>query len=303
MQGSPASKKKLLAPSDSSDEKEANHRNGQSRLRGKQNASNVPPPPPPVPKPDILMNTGRRTENWDGGKTDNYANEKTVDVDSRQKSTILGALQSNSKFRNSFKANEKDAEERARRISSTSFDKFGPAPSPPSSQENVSRPSLQPVPKSPKRDKPKHAAIGRNPRPSSFSSDELNQIERGRMRDDNSTASSGDTSVSQVQTGGEKKKANTTHSLRPDRKGPKGRKKQTQSVSSALDPEPKASTRTGGDRSTEDRPTPKTQRDRFLENNRDPNESFEKMGSGRYSKRSTGRKSPRPPGKNSGKNI
>ncbi|XP_045166186.2 serine/arginine repetitive matrix protein 1-like [Mercenaria mercenaria] len=306
MRGSPASKKKLLAPSDSSDEKGDTHkRNGYPGNGRSQNTGNIPAPPP-APRPDILMNTGNRNDFR--SRNAEAMNEKPSE--SQQNNPMLSALHSNPKFRNSFKENERDANERAKRISSTSsFERFGQAPSPPSSQENVSRPSVEPVPlsRSPKRDKQKRAGIGRQPRTPSFSSDELGQIERGRMNDGNSTASSSEAPISKAE--GEKKKADTTHSLRPDRKGPKGRKKQTQSVSSALDPEPKPSPRTGRDivASTDlvmdVKPSPKTQRDRFLESNREPNDSFEKMGSGRYSKRSTGRKSPRPPGKNSGRGF
>lgn len=303
MRGSPTAKKKLLASSDSSEEKSDSNQNGRARklnMRGNQGAVILPPAPPPVPKPDILMNTGHKTDNWDNRRNELKLRERNIDGDTSN-NPMLNALQSNPKFRNSFKENERDADERAKRISSTSFDRFGEAPSPPSSQENVSRPSLPPVPKSPKGKKSKHAAIGRIPRSSSFSSDELKQIERGRSTDDRSTASSGEIPPMKVQNEGNKKKTDTTHSLRPDRKGPKGRKKPSQSVSSAFDPEP----RTGRDRvastdrALEGKPNPRNQKDRFLDANRDHNEPFEKMGSGRYSKRSTGRKSPRP-GKGSG---
>ncbi|XP_060589999.1 serine/arginine repetitive matrix protein 1-like isoform X2 [Ruditapes philippinarum] len=307
MKGSPMSKKKLLAPSDSSDEKtDSSRKNGHTGFGRNKSSSDIPVAPPP-PRPDILMNTGNKSD----FRGNNYEPNKEKTTEGRQNNSVLNALHSNPKFRNSFKENERDATERAKRISSTSsFERFGNAPTPPSSQENISRPSMQPVPasRSPKREKKqKLAAIGRQPRSSSFSSDELGEIDRRRMNDDNSTASS--TEVAVPKSGGEKKKTDTTHSLRPDRKGPKGRKKQTQSVSSTLDPELKASPRSGRDRIAsagqmlDNEPAPRNQRDRFLENNRDQNDPFEKMGSGRYSKRPNGRKSPRVPGKSSGRGF
>lgn len=288
MRGSPGSKRKLLAPSDSSDEKTDHLRSNMNRNQGK---TSIPPPAPPPP-PDMALQNGIGSEK----KRD----EKSGNVNGGTRNDMLNALHSHSKFRHSFKENERDAEERARRISSTSsFEKLGNAPDPPSSQENLSRPSLASVPKSPKGKKSKHAAIHRNPRPSSLSSEELNQIEKGRNAGSKENEKDRSFSSDEVRSKNEGK-ANTTHSLKPDRKGPKGRKKQTQSVSSTLDPEPQnghPASRGNTDRPPDGRSGPRNQRDRFLDVNRD--EPFEKMGSGRYSKRSNGRKSPRP-GKNSG---
>lgn len=329
--GSPASRKKLLQhSSDSSDDKSDHnsrpatlnlYRNNNknfppaSKSREPVNNRNLPvPPPPPIQTNsrsgnDLSDRNGRgQTDNVfksDNRDTHKVVNERGVDADSRPKNPVLSALNSNAKFRNSMAANDRDAEERAKRISSTSsLDGLGPAPTPPSSQDELNRPPTLPaVPKVKQSPKSKHAVIKRAPRPTSVSSDELVNIEKGRtnaprdpgtriIRDDSSSSQS---DVVSIKTGGAaKKKIDTTHSLKPDRKG-KGRKKQTQSVSSTLDPEPDPrQQRNGFDRDV--RPSPKTQRDRIL------NEEFEKTGSGRYSKRSN-RSTPRSSAGKAGKGF
>ncbi|KAL4226149.1 hypothetical protein ACF0H5_014136 [Mactra antiquata] len=293
MRGSPSSKRKLLAPSDSSDER---HDNSRPNMNQNRNRVNVPPPaPPPPPGPEF-------------NSRNSSDSEKKVDlrngtVNNGGKSAMLNALHSNSKFRNSFKENERDAEARAKRISTTSFEKLGDAPSPPSYEDSLSQSSVTDVPKSPKGKKSKLAGINRHPRPSSLSSEELNQIEKGRRAAARERDQSFSSDEPKNDNNKSKGKVNTTHSLKPDRKGPKGKKKKSQSVSSALDPEPSMnipSGRSDNGRPPDGRSGPKNQKDRFLDANRD--EPFEKMGSGRYSKRSNGRKSPRP-GKNSGRGF
>ena len=322
--GSPASKKKLLAHSSDSSGNSSEH-NSQHNSRPytlnlhKSNNKSTPPaaPPPPAlssyemsPKSGNQLlddRNGRdRYENvfkFDNADKRKVTNEKAVDVDSKQKNPIVNALNSSSKFRNNMSANNRDAEERAKRISSTSsLEGLGPAPTPPSSQDDLSRPPrLPPVPKAKASPKSQHAVIKRAPRPTSVSSDELAQIEKGRaagnnggrrFRDDSSSSQSDVLSLTLADT---KKKIDTTHSLKPDRKGHKGRKKQTQSVSNALEtdsdsrlpPEPM---------NREVRSTPRTQKDRIL------NEEFEKTGSGRYSKRSN-RSTPRSSGGRAGKGF
>ena len=309
--GSPASKKKLLAhSSDSSGNSDHNSRPSTLNLY-KSNNRNVPaaPPPPPnlnsyemSPKSGNLLIDDRsgkgRYENvfrFESRDKRKMVNEKGVDVDSKPKNPVLNALNSNSKFRNSMAANDRDAEERAKRISSTSsLEGLGPAPTPPSSQDDLNRPPKLPaVPKVNQSPKSKHAMIKRAQRTTSVSSDELVQIEKGRRqaddergmrryRDDSSSSQSDVLSTTIADT---KKKIDTTHSLKPDRKAPKGRKKQTQSVSSMLEPEPdRRHVREEMERDV--KPSPMPQRDRIL------NEEFEKTGSGRYSKRSN-RSTPR----------
>lgn len=314
--GSPASRKKLLHhSSDSSDDKsDPNSRPGTLNLY-KNNNRNFPPaesnnrnvPAPPLPPSyemspksgNITDDRGGRGRNDNAFKFDNKDTHKVVSersVDSQPKNPVLNALNSNSKFRNSMAANDRDAEERAKRVSSSSsFEGLGQAPTPPSSQDELNRPPKLPaVPKVKQSPKSKHAVIKRAPRPTSVSSDELVRIEKGRTKSDgdpgrriirDETSSSSQSDVVSINTGDTaKKKIDTTHSLKPDRKS-KGRKKQTQSVSSTLDPEPSSrQQRNGFDR--EVRPSPKTQRDRIL------NEEFESTGSGRYSKRSN-RSTPR----------
>ncbi|WAR26412.1 hypothetical protein MAR_012116 [Mya arenaria] len=280
MNGSPYAKKKLLSQSDSSgDDKLDLQRPRTLNLRGNNNKSRgdnfdnrtkgdnnrnglgrttyVPPPAPPPPPP-----------NYSGGSSDDNSQdvfgsqERGIDVVTRPKNDMLGALKNNPKFRNSFKSNEKDANERAQRISSSSsLERFGPAPSPPGDGSN--RPSLPPVPKSPKGKKSKHAGINRAPRPTSLSENEVKKLEKGFprdgqdpdirvLRDDHSTSSSSEVVAINVKAD-QKRKADTVHALKPDR-GNRGKKKQTKSVSSALDPEPKPSPRMPRDRvqSTDD---------------------------------------------------
>ncbi|XP_052780293.1 nucleolar protein dao-5-like [Mya arenaria] len=330
MNGSPYAKKKLLSQSDSSgDDKLDLQRPRTLNLRGNNNKSRgdnfdnrtkgdnnrnglgrttyVPPPAPPPPPP-----------NYSGGSSDDNSQdvfgsqERGIDVVTRPKNDMLGALKNNPKFRNSFKSNEKDANERAQRISSSSsLERFGPAPSPPGDGSN--RPSLPPVPKSPKGKKSKHAGINRAPRPTSLSENEVKKLEKGFprdgqdpdirvLRDDHSTSSSSEVVAINVKAD-QKRKADTVHALKPDR-GNRGKKKQTKSVSSALDPEPKPSPRMPRDRvqSTDDElGRPRGQVERLMAQERDLGLPFEKMGSGRYSK-GKGRKSPRP-GKGSGRGF
>lgn len=331
MSGSPMSKKKLLSRSDSDEKFESGNQRPRPRtlnLRGanrtnmangntRSNLSPVTPPAPPPPPVEKLRPVKGNVGNKSGNKSDDSdkSNERGVDVDSNPRGAMLGALRNNAKFRNSFKSTEEEAEERAKRISSSSsFEKFGQAPSPPSSDESIARPSLPAVPKSPKSKTSKHARINRNPRPTSLSSDEIAQIEKGHQEDgndpnikvlhDNGSSSSASEVVPIKVSAGEKKKPNTTHSLKPDRKKiGKSKKQQKESVSSAIDPPPKPSPRAGRERiqsldsQLDDRP--RHAHDRVME--KDYDEPFEKMGSGRYSK-GKGRKSPRP-GKSSGNKI
>lgn len=330
--GSPASRKKLLHhSSDSSDKSEPDrnarqyklnlHRNNNRAPQAQGNNRSVPAPPPPPdlksfemsPKSGNVIDdrNGRgrddREDNvfkFDNKDTHKLVNERNVDSAPRPKNPVLNALNSNPKFRNSMAANDRDAEERAKRISSgSSLEGLGLAPTPPSSQDELSRPPKLPaVPKVKQSPKSKHAVIKRAPRPNSVSSDELVKIERGaskpdaergrrNVQDDSSSSQSEVISINQGDTA--KKKFDTTHSLKPDRKS-RGRKKQTQSVSSTLDPEPISKQRDEFER--EVRPNPRTQRDRIL------NEEFEKTGSGRYSKRSN-RSTPRSSAGKAGKGF
>ena len=328
---SPMAKKKLLQHSSSSSDRSDHnsrpytlnlHRNNNynNYPAGQSNNRNVPvaPPPPDMksyetsPKSgNLLLDSKDRGDNvfrYDNCDTKKSANER-VDVDTKSKNPVISALNGNSKFRKSMELNEKDAEARAKRISSaSSLEGLGHAPTLPSSEEDLKRPPKLPaVPKAQQSPKSKHAVIKRNPRPTSVSSDELNQIERGMTKseggrrnriinDDSSSSQSEVANINASDTA--KKKFDTTHSLKPDRsRGPKGRKKQTQSVSSTVDQEtlPKYLDRDDVDRESLPRqfqrdglgrPSPKTQRDRIL------NEEFEKTGSGRYSKRAN-RSTPR----------
>ncbi|KAH3881102.1 uncharacterized protein LOC127879336 [Dreissena polymorpha] len=329
LNGSPFSKKKLLAhSSDSSEENKdlrAPKREFKSRFNRENTAGNgentkngsafVIPPAPPAPKLDIP--NGRRGSSSEENRDVFGSQERGIDVEVRPKNPLLGALKSNPKFQNTFSSTERDAEERAKRISSSSsFEKLGEAPRPPASNTTAAKPSLPAVPKSPKGRKPKTAGIQRAPRPLSMSDEEVAQIERGLPKDgqdpnikvlhDNSTSSSSSeiVPISVKNNANEKRKPDTKHGLRPDRTA-KGKKQQTQSVSSYLDPDPVLSQRgLAKDRlqSTDgESERPRNQKDRTVEQNREPREPFEKMGAGRYSK-GKGRKSPRP-GKGSGRGF
>ena len=323
---SPMAKKKLLQHSSSSSERSEHntrpytlnlHRNNNYNYPGGQsNNKSVPvaPPPPYVknyetsPKSgNLLLDNKDRADNvfrYDNSDTKKTGGER-VDLDTKSKNPVISALNGNSKFRRSMELNDKDAEARAKRVSSgSSLEGLGQAPTPPTSEEDLKRPPRLPsVPKVQQSPKSKHAVIKRAPRPTSVSSDELIQIERGQSKpgnagrrvitDDSSSSQSEVANINAVNTG--KKKLDTTHSLKPDRS--KGRKKATQSVSGTVDEEtlPKQFEREYLDRDDLPRqfqrdglgrPSPRTQKDRIL------NEEFEKTGSGRYSKRSN-RSTPR----------
>lgn len=316
--GSPMARKKLLHHSSSSSDRSDHNtrpntlnlyqKNNGRFTRGETNNRTVPPAPPPYKSSEVKPTSGNvldeRGMKGNVPKVENSLDPtksaiQKVDLDSKSKNPVLNALNSNAKFRKSMELNDKDAEERAKRISSgSSLEGLGQAPTPPSSQDDLNRPPKLPsVPKVQQSPRSKHAVIKRTPRPTSISSDELVQIEKGRTKSDgdpgnriirnySSSSQSESTSVSASDTA-TKKRFDTTHSLKPDRsKGPKGRKKQTQSVSSTLEAEtlPKQAQRDGLNGDT--RPAPRTQKDRIL------NEEFEKTGSGRYSKRSN-RSTPR----------
>ena len=316
---SPMAKKKLLHHSSSSSERSEHntrpytlnlHRNNNSNYPPRQaNNKSVPvaPPPPDVKSNETSPMSGNLIDIRDTKKTGN----ERVDMDSKSKNPVISALNGNSKFRRSMELNDKEAAARAKRIGSSSgssLEGLGQAPTPPSSEDNLKRPPKLPsVPKAQQSPKSKHAVIKRSARPASISSDELNQIERGRTKqdnargrriinDDSSSSQSEVANINAVDTA--LKKLDTTHSLKPDRsKGHKGRKKQTQSVSSTVDEEtlPKRFEREYLDRDQLPRqfqrdglgrPSPRTHKDRIL------NEEFEKTGSGRYSK-SSNRSTPR----------
>lgn len=296
---SPSSKKKLLSPSDSN-EGNSHFSNGfnQSGKPGgfNRDLAKVPIPPPytqnsGLPEPSSKGRQGgfgRNNSNnmSDGQDKDKAQNESGVDVDVRPKNPLLGALKGNAKFQKTFEETEADARDRAKRISSTdSFEKLGDAPTPPSSEEGRERPVLPPVSKSPKgRRDLKHAAISRAPRPSSMSSDEMAQIGQGLeknsvhnvrgTRDGNTSSSSQSENFVPIGVSDQKRKTNTTHALRPDRKGKKSQQASNQ-----------AGTSLGVGREPEQRPNPRDARSRVQDS--DLNDSF---GSGRYKR---GRKSPR----------
>ena len=320
LHGSPMSKRKLLAPSDSSDDRSehgSGNRAKMSTYRNNGKMNNFPPPPDLkdaaiIPSGIAYDKTQDNFEKLGTGKHEEHG----VDV-AQPRNPMLNALKSNSKFRNTYEQTEKEAEERVKRISSSSsIEILGVAPTPPDSNENLSRPKLPPVPKSPtSKMRQKTAKIGRIPRSNSFSSDELKKLEKGAEESDNdpnikvmqdsSTASS--TEIVPVKVKEKPKKADTSHTLKPDRKGKKGGRNQSvssvlevdetnpslrgrrnQSVPSALDEDP--------------RPNPRAPREkeRVQAFEREFNDNASQNGSGRYSKRS-GRKSPRPKGRSSGR--
>lgn len=163
------------------------------------------------------------------------------------KSPILSALHNNPRFRASFHAAEEEAEERARRISggddrgnesdasmtetwNTTFDtNFDDDPRPPQGSI-IKPPTLPPVPKSPKAPlrRENTASIRRAPRPSSSSS-EIEQLQNGVEGDglvSMNPEGEGPPSPSEIvairvndpHSPSTKRKADTQHTLRPDRK-------------------------------------------------------------------------------------
>ena len=320
MNGSPFAKKKLLSHSDSNGEEKADHNrvrmpnlrnsnsidlngngnNSRGGLNGRGTNFAAPPPPPPyAPAPNFYLS------GQSGGSSDENRSglqERGIDVDTSSRNDMFSALRKNPKFRNSFKQNEKEAEDRAKRISSSSsFDQMGLAPAPP-----ISKPSLPPVPKSPKGRKSKTAGINKFQRSTSLTEEEVAKLENGEAkRKNNSRHQDSSTSSSEVvaitSKSEEKPKQDTRHGLKPDRTGKS--KKKTKSTSALDDELPKPSPRIPRDRemSTDsefERPERRGPIDRVMAQDRDLDLPFEKMGSGRYSK-GKGRKSPRP-GKGSG---
>ena len=119
-----------------------------------------------------------------GARRDNAINEKKINVtgtDDEQeteipKSPILAALQGNSRFRASFAANEAEAEERRKRISSYTSDDHSESGVSMAGQVNKA-PPLPSAPKSPATKRSAFASIKRAPRPSSSGS-EIEHLQR-----------------------------------------------------------------------------------------------------------------------------
>ena len=181
------------------------------------------------------------------------------------KSPILSALHSNPRFRASFHAAEEEAEERARRISggghddgnesdasmtetwNTTFDtNFDDDPRPPQGSI-IKPPPLPPVPKSPKSPlrRENTASIRRAPRPSSSSS-EIEQLQNSGDGDGGVSMNpegDGPPSPSEIvairvndpHSPSTKRKGDTQHTLRPDRRqGKNGKEKRKRSPDSRV---------------------------------------------------------------------
>lgn len=185
------------------------------------------------------------------------------------KSPILSALHNNPRFRASFHAAEGEAEERARRINgggeehrhdldasmtetwNTTFDtNFDDDPRPPQGSI-VKPPVLPPVPKSPKSPlrRENTASIRRNPRPSSSSS-EIEQLEGGGGEVSMNPDGDGPPSPSEIvairvndpHSPSTKRKADTQHTLRPDRsRGGKGAQEKRNKSPDSRKPAPESS--------------------------------------------------------------
>ncbi|XP_060067893.1 uncharacterized protein LOC132548087 [Ylistrum balloti] len=141
--------------------------------------------------------------------------DKTEDMKRPPKSPFLSALSSNAKFKASNAYNNRDAEERAKRISSSSS--LG--------SSGVSRDSPPPLPvvpvsKSPTNKRRNHASIRRAYRTASSSEEEFNQIAKASANRDDSGPSSAETAASR-----DDQRPNTKHSLKPDKSKKKGNKK------------------------------------------------------------------------------
>ena len=134
------------------------------------------------------------------------------------KSPFLSALQNNTKFQKSRQYNEKDSEDRRNRLSGSSFGNRTPGES---NSSLDSRDKVKPLPAVPDNKqltlaekRKKMESFRRATRPDSFTSDELGGS--GEDLDlDKSRGTSG--SDSQREENGGKTKANTQHTLRPNR--------------------------------------------------------------------------------------
>ena len=213
---------------------------------------------------DIRPRRGQRE-----GRTPREENSGNQTRNLPPKSPILSALHSNPRFRASFHATEQEAEERIRRISgghddaghesdvsmtetwNTTFDtNFDDDPRPPQ-HTFVKPPTLPPVPKSPKSPlrREKTASIHRTPRPTSTSS-EIEQLQGGEgdkeeAGNSGSPEGEGPPSPSEVvairvqdpHSPSIKRKADTQHTLRPDRGKGKNSAKQNKKTPDSRKPE------------------------------------------------------------------
>ncbi|OWF51429.1 hypothetical protein KP79_PYT11135 [Mizuhopecten yessoensis] len=142
--------------------------------------------------------------------------DKTEDMKRPPKSPFLSALSSNAKFTASSASNNRDAEDRAKRISSTSSSVGSSG----ASLDNRPPLPVVPVSKSPGSKRRNHASIRRAYRTTSSSEEEFNQMaSASAVRDDSGPSSN------EISSNKDDQKANTKHSLKPDKGKKKGNKK------------------------------------------------------------------------------
>lgn len=164
--------------------------------------------------------------------------------DSQPKSPILAALHSNPKFKKSFRSNEADAEERVKRISSSSLSdssRVGVSMSPRGKDNAPALPAVPIAPKSPASKRQAHASIKRALRTLSASSDEIEAINKGQEGDRNirlirdEDEPSSPTEVVPIKTKDPRsyeKKNNTQHTLKPQRgRSPQEKRKKSEKYS------------------------------------------------------------------------
>ncbi|KAL5014545.1 hypothetical protein ScPMuIL_008815 [Solemya velum] len=170
--------------------------------------------------------------------------EENITDDSQPKSPFLAALHSNAKFRKSFKSTEAEAEERVKRISSSSLSessRIGVSMSPRGKDNAPALPAVPVAPKSPTTKRQAHASIKRAPRTLSASSDEIEAISKGqegdrniRLIQDNDEPSS-PVEMVPIKTRDPRsyeKKSNTQHTLKPQKgRSPQEKRKKNEKSS------------------------------------------------------------------------
>ena len=216
-ESSPRSKMKLLSENDGSQS------SGRTNSDRPQTLSirNTGRPPPQIGKMDASPTKSR---GFDYEREDDKDPYDVMDGDPEEprppKSPFMAALHSNSRFRKSFEENERDAETRRKRISSSSMEQSQDS----NTSGEITPPPLPSVPvsRSPGTKKKNHASIRRAPRPVSSSSEdpigksgeETDDPNIRVIRDSNDSPSSTEVIPIKVQN---PTKSDTRHTLRPNR--------------------------------------------------------------------------------------
>lgn len=193
----------------------------------------------PLPPPNIENFAGSPKKSVNAFDFDDDDPYDKLDDDKKKpkapKSPFLDALHKNPKFKATFDTTETEAEERRRKISSSSMSQ-GVNASDASLDSAATPPKLPAVPTVPKSpgSKQKHASIrGRVPRPVSSSEEEL-QGQRAKTSDE----SEGERRPSRTEEGQDSKqnKPDTRHTLRPERgKKDKGKSSKDKKLSELPD--------------------------------------------------------------------